>query len=332
MPRLNESEAAEGGWQPVVNMPESDLIYDMCWYPSMNSADPDTCCFAACSRDNPVRLWDAFTGQQRAQYAPYNHLDELQAPYSLAFSPDGSRLYCGFERHLRVFDIHRPGKQSERRPRIGVKPSQGGIIAALACTPARPGVYACGSYNRTVCLFAEPGSMLACMRGQLGGVTQLQFSPCGNLLYSGGRKDPEIHCWDVRRPGVILATMRRVVATNQRLQFDLDPGGRYLLSPCYTGRVRVFDLKTPPAPTNCEINYCAEWQAHADACNTVSLSPTCPVLATCSGQRHIRSMLADASSSSSSTYSEDETDQNVENRLRLFSLSTCLDNSRFAAN
>ncbi|PAA47710.1 hypothetical protein BOX15_Mlig002182g103 [Macrostomum lignano] len=57
MPRLNESEAAEGGWQPVLNMPESDLIYDMCWYPSMNSADPDTCCFAACSRDNPVRLW-----------------------------------------------------------------------------------------------------------------------------------------------------------------------------------------------------------------------------------------------------------------------------------
>lgn len=31
-------------WQsPVLRMAEGDTIYDYCWYPKMNSLDPDTC-------------------------------------------------------------------------------------------------------------------------------------------------------------------------------------------------------------------------------------------------------------------------------------------------
>lgn len=28
---------------PVLRMAEGDTVYDYCWYPKMNSLDPDTC-------------------------------------------------------------------------------------------------------------------------------------------------------------------------------------------------------------------------------------------------------------------------------------------------
>ncbi len=49
---------------------------------------------------------------------------------------------------------------------------------------------------------------------------------CDVLCDSGGRKDPEILCWDLRSPGKILHTMMRQVATNQRIYFDIDRSDR----------------------------------------------------------------------------------------------------------
>ena len=31
------------GQSPVLRMPEGDTIYDYCWYPKMNSLDPESC-------------------------------------------------------------------------------------------------------------------------------------------------------------------------------------------------------------------------------------------------------------------------------------------------
>jgi len=59
---------------PAFTVKEGGLIYDACWYPFMNSWDPITCCFLSASRESPVHLWDAFTGQLRATYQPYNQL------------------------------------------------------------------------------------------------------------------------------------------------------------------------------------------------------------------------------------------------------------------
>jgi hypothetical protein len=42
-------------------------------------------------------------------------------------------------------------------------------------------------------LYSEPeGTALCVLEGHRGGVTHLKFSPDGMVLYSGGRKDPEI--------------------------------------------------------------------------------------------------------------------------------------------
>jgi WD40 repeat protein len=69
---------------------------------------------------------------------------------------------------------------------------------------------------------------------------QVLFSRDGHYLYSGARRDPAIHCWDVRGGGEALYTLERATAdTNQRVQFDIDPSGRHLATGGGDGTVRV---------------------------------------------------------------------------------------------
>lgn len=80
-------------------------------------------------------------------------------------------------------------------------------------------------------IYLEPDGELQCLlKGHFGGVTQLIFSSDGLRLYSGGRKDPEILCWDIRNPGEVLFTIQRTVETNQRIYFDLSKDDSYLFT------------------------------------------------------------------------------------------------------
>ncbi|KAJ8246838.1 hypothetical protein GJAV_G00255950 [Gymnothorax javanicus] len=271
---------------PVLRMTEGDTIYDYCWYPKMSSLDPDTCFIASSSRDNPIHIWDAFYGDLRATFRPYNHLDELTAAYSLCFSPDGSQLYCGFEKTVRVFYTDRPGRDCEERPTTVKKQGQTGIISCMAFSPSQS-LYACGSYSRTAGLYScQDGTLLALLPSrQQGGLTHLCFSPDGTRLYTGGRKDPEILCWDLRDPGQILFSLNRNVATNQRIYFDLDPTGQYLLSGNTEGVVAVWDTSAAPSGSEAVLQPLIQFQAHSDCTNGIGLHPFMPLLATSSGQR-----------------------------------------------
>ncbi|XP_056156484.1 telomerase Cajal body protein 1 [Lampris incognitus] len=276
---------------PVLRMAEGDTIYDYGWYPKMNSLDPDSCFFASSSRDNPVHVWDAFYGEVRASFRPYNHLDELTAAHSLCFTPDGSQLYCGFDKIVRVFYTDRPGRDCEERPTTVKKQGQSGIISCFAFSPCLS-VYACGSYSRSAGLYScQDGSLLALLPTRhRGGLTHLLFSPDGNYLYTGGRKDPEILCWDLREPGKVVFSLQRKVATNQRIYFDLDLSGRYLLSGDTEGMVSLWDTQTAPPDGNEDLlQPQAQFQAHRDCTNGISIHPFMPLLATSSGQRQFLS-------------------------------------------
>ncbi|XP_073403155.1 telomerase Cajal body protein 1 [Dendrobates tinctorius] len=268
---------------PVLRMSEGDTIYDYCWFPLMNSCDPASCFVASSSRDNPIHVWDAFTGDLRASYRAYNHLDELSAAHSLCFSPDGSLLFCGFDKMVRVFDTSRPGRDCECRPTFQKKLGQPGIISCVAFSPAQD-IYACGSYSRCLGLYSyQEGVALAVLHGPVGGVTHLLFSADGRCVFSGGRKDPEILCWDVRHPGKVLTSLRRNVTTNQRMYFDMESSGRYLISGDTQGVVSVWDMTSPPEDG--VLLPALQFQAQKDCVNGISLHPSLPILATTSGQR-----------------------------------------------
>jgi WD40 repeat protein len=152
--RISSSTTANSKeWQPCLACPEGETIYDQAWYPLMNArADPLTACFISSSRDHPIHLWDAFTGQIRASYRAYDHMDELASAHALAFSPFGDKIFAGFERMVRVFDTATPGRDFDERPTRPTKRSrrggQNGIISTICFSPqdAATGMYVAGSF------------------------------------------------------------------------------------------------------------------------------------------------------------------------------------------
>eukprot|EP00934_Nitzschia_sp_Nitz4_P002358 Nitzschia sp. Nitz4//scaffold12_size214221//188803//190141//NITZ4_001533-RA/size214221-augustus-gene-0.37-mRNA-1//-1//CDS//3329535119//2358//frame0 len=141
-------------WKPVLTCPSGDSVRSFAWYPHMNSSDPSTCCFVGAARDQPVRLFDAYTGQIRASYRPYNALDEMESPTTVCFVNNGQQVLMGgfrTDRMLHIFDLNRPGRDSSVVLKLGKtrrsKDGQKGIISALASSESllAAGTFAPGS-------------------------------------------------------------------------------------------------------------------------------------------------------------------------------------------
>ncbi|XP_024377425.1 uncharacterized protein [Physcomitrium patens] len=259
---------------------EGEAVYDFCWYPCMTTTDSSTCIFATSTRDHPVHLWDAVSGQLRCTYRAYDAMDEITAAYSIAFNNSGTKLFCGYNKTLRIFDTSRPGREfSQYSTLTKTKDGQTGIISCLAFNPSSEDLFAAGSYNKTTALYSEHNAeLLFVLHGQEGGVTQVLFSKDGNYLYTGGRKDPNILCWDVRNTAAIVYKLPRVTSdTNQRIAFDIEPCGRHLGTGGQDGYVHIYDLQTG--------DWANSFQAAADTVNAFSFHPTLPVGVTSSGHR-----------------------------------------------
>jgi WD40 repeat protein len=141
---------------------------------------------------------------------------------------------------IRVFATSRPGRDCTLLPtwdkagRVG----QAGIVSCFAFNPDRSGVFAAGAYDGSVALYdVNTCEQQLLLHGHSGGVTHARFSPDGNYLYTGARRDDRVLCWDVRATsGVVYALHRGSEGTNQRLGFDIEPGGRHLIA---GGTVRI---------------------------------------------------------------------------------------------
>ncbi|KAL5579318.1 hypothetical protein UlMin_011760 [Ulmus minor] len=165
----------------VVN--EGESIYDFCWYPYM-SATGFLCFYYL-----------------RCTYRAYDAMDEIAAAFSIAFNPSGTKIFVGYNKSVRVFDLHCPGRDFKQFSTLqGNKEGQTGILSAMAFAPTHSGMLAVGSYSQTTGIYREDNmELLYVLHGQEGGVTHVQFSKDGNYLYTGGRKDPYILCWDIRK-------------------------------------------------------------------------------------------------------------------------------------
>ncbi|KAJ7217514.1 WD40-repeat-containing domain protein [Mycena rebaudengoi] len=284
-------------------------ILDFIWYPTATVTDPASFCFVSSVRETPVKLLDASDGRLRASYRIVDHRERQIAPHSLAFNLSATKLYCGFEDAIEVFDILRPG-EGTRLPTTPSKKSKDGlkgIISALAFSPSyESDFYAAGSLAAThsnIAMFSESEGEVPVMfvgGGPRGaGVTQLQFNPLKpHILYASFRRRREIYSWDLRADvnsplGIYSASglteVPRLEDTNQKLRFDIDVGGRHLSVGDQEGKISVFELSEPETQDTAEVPVISPrlmFNAHQDAIGSVTFHPTRSMLLSVAGSRH----------------------------------------------
>jgi WD40 repeat protein len=269
----------EQKWQRISHCP-----YSMDWFPFMSRENDITCCFVASIKDRPVQLFDSNTLRLRYSYITKDQADEICAPLTVKFNVEGSKLYCGFESKLQIFDIQ--GFMEEeiltspcRKSKEGLK----GLISSIAFNPDRSGIYCLGTFsgqmglydernNEEFCLFRDP----VAQSGTFLGVTQVQFSPDGHYLLSCARNSNELLVWDIRGSGEVLHRLYRPGNTTQRIQFDTIEGTVY--TGATDGIIRAYDIKTA--------NLKDEWKASESVVAGCSIRDH--VLAIGSGQREFR--------------------------------------------
>ncbi|EIW56334.1 uncharacterized protein TRAVEDRAFT_170197 [Trametes versicolor FP-101664 SS1] len=311
------------------SLTQSAPILDYAWYPAASVRDAASFCFVASVRECPVKLLDASDGRLRASYRIVDHRERHIAPHSLAFNPGANRLYCGFEDAIEVFDFNCPGEGTRLRTTPSKKSRDGlkGIISALSFAPdMSSGLYAAGTLSPSsptssnIAIFSEdtgeaPVMFLGADDPQRGAgygvrasVSQLMFNPARPyLMYASFRRMDTIFCWDLRadvgRPLAKYTTAPRPIsgkerraATNQRLRFDIDYGGRWLSVGDEDGGISVFDLAAQPDPASGEnapqpsstprTTPIMQFDAHRDAVGSVAFHPLRPLLLSVSGARH----------------------------------------------
>eukprot|EP00884_Botryococcus_braunii_P006725 jgi/Botrbrau1/16053/Bobra.7_2s0027.1 len=271
-------------WAPQLVISGAEFIYDYAWYPGMSASDPSTCVFAHTGKATTVKLQDACDGKVRGSYRAYDDKDEITAAYSVGFSRDGTRLYAGYRNVLRIFDVSCPGRDCQV---VNLSAAGGlrGIVSCMDTNPFMPDMLVVGAYSRYIAVL-DAGTMETqyVLGPTKGGVTQVQFSRDGYYLYSGGRQDPHIHCWDIRSTCQTLYSLERDTAsTTQRVLFDIEPCGRHLASGGQDGSVRVFDLASGAAVAN--------FGVADDVVNGFQFHPYLPLAATATGDRNTLAQL-----------------------------------------
>ncbi|RKP38364.1 WD40-repeat-containing domain protein, partial [Dimargaris cristalligena] len=288
--------AATGSPEPLEAfqcLRQSHGILALDWYPHVDYYHPSTWCFVSSTRDHPVHLWNAYTGKVQATYWAEDDKGQKIAAYALAFHPDGQSLYTGYHDAIHIFDVQRPGmaRQTVRlTPTRNSKAGQKGIVSTIAFNPDRSGLYAVGTFSNSVGLYADtaPGALLHLKRPPIGnGLSQCQFSPCGNYLYLTGRTHYSVFCWDIRQTGKFLFCIDRTLGTSQRISFDVDPTGQFLASGTREGTVQIYDISGPlqAQPVTKDPLLVQSFPGHHDAIGATQFHPTLPLMATCSGQR-----------------------------------------------
>ncbi|KAF4386908.1 hypothetical protein F8388_006863 [Cannabis sativa] len=300
---LDDSSVNDGGDSYAANLVvnEGESVYDFCWYPYMSASDPVTNVFASTSRDHPIHLWDASSGELRCTYRAYDAMDEITAAFSIAFNPFGTKIFAGYNKSVRVFDLHRPGREFKQFSTLqGNKEGQTGILSAMAFCPTHSGMLAIGSYSQTTGIYREDNmELLYVLHGQEGGITHIQFSKDGNYLYTGGRKDPYILCWDMRKAVDVVYKTKIIQFAKPSIHFfeaahgvidcyidhqNTPTSGYHLISNHKAsilvqvdGTVHIYDLKTG--------QWVSSFQAALDTVSGFSFHPFLPMAASSSGHR-----------------------------------------------
>ncbi|KAF8321251.1 hypothetical protein DL93DRAFT_2163535 [Clavulina sp. PMI_390] len=319
-PKIEPSTPGSHSLEIVNRFTQAAAVLEGVWYPGSTSANAASYCFLASVRDCPVKLLDAASGRLRASYRIIDHRERFIAPHSIAFDPTMTKVYCGCEDFVEIFDFQRPG-DGQRFPTISTKKSKDGlkgIISALAFCPDYSGLHATGTYATTasaIALFdssSPPGAPVMFLEGlQQGGVTQLQFNPTQpQVLFAASRRSAIIQSWDIRYPSTpiepVIIRSSDVQGTNQRLRFDVDLGGHTLMAGNEAGEISCFPISSNSTGSP------LKFQGHQDAIGSISLHPIRPLAVTVSGSRSFDEPPTLPTSSSDSDSTSDSSDSDVE--------------------
>ncbi|KAI0048834.1 hypothetical protein FA95DRAFT_1678043 [Auriscalpium vulgare] len=310
-PELLDLTLVQASTPALRSFPQAAPVLDFAWYPRATPRDPSSFCFVASVKETPVKLLDASDGRLRASYKIVDHRERQVAPHSLAFNNSASKLYCGFEDAIEIFDLNYPGAGTRlattpsRKSKDGLK----GIVSALAFCPSYDpsySLYAAGSLSHSpqdsaniVLLSEDTGDKPVGWVGDgTASVTQLAFNPMKpHILYASFRRRDAICSYDLRGDtGAPLQTFLRPAGsavTNQRLRFDVDLSGRWLSVGDQQGSICVFPLdegtSDEPAASESaayEVGPALTYSAHQDAVGSVAFHPLRPLLLSVSGSRH----------------------------------------------
>ncbi|KAF2189601.1 hypothetical protein K469DRAFT_700825 [Zopfia rhizophila CBS 207.26] len=258
---------------PYASFTSADPIRAFTPYPHFNLYASSTTLVLLSQRDQHIRLINALWSISSAyeshpsgpvdistKVASYKLIcpltERVIAPYSLAFTYDGSRFLAGSENLISVFDVERtnegpisklPTIPSTRNKRKGGGVGFKGCVSTMNIS--NEGVLAVGTWSRRVGIydseglgdtitsfplpqFSLPGQIVTgeAMRNSsplIGtGITSVKWSPCSKYLYIAERKSDAILIYDIRnmRIGVSYLVGRKA-NTNQRLGFDLWDAG-----------------------------------------------------------------------------------------------------------
>ncbi|KAL8278733.1 hypothetical protein RQP46_008802 [Phenoliferia psychrophenolica] len=205
-------------WKPRWTWQPSDALLSYEWFPGATSLNPPFFAFTAAVKDHPIHLLDGNDQRVRASYPIIDHRERFIAPHAMAFSPDGSKLYCGFENAIEILDVGRPGGTEES-----------------------------------------------------GGITKMR----GKLQRDG--------------------------KTNQRLGFDIDPTGQWLVAGDTNGKVSVFGAEFDPHNAEPVTSF----EVAQGSVGSVNFTPDGKHLVTCAGAR---SFVQPSQSDDDDSDAEDEPD------------------------
>ncbi|XP_053694601.1 telomerase Cajal body protein 1 homolog [Sabethes cyaneus] len=268
----------------AVHVRETTLVYDYKWYPGMQSSMPETSVWIASRQHEPIQMWDAYTGKLRCSYKGYNAVDEVEAALSITWSLDGGFIFGGYKKSIKMFDVKTPGRE------ISSFPTKVTASCMTMCSPL-PNLLIFGSWSRSITALATNSNQTTIPVGNNSrecshnaGVTWLRFIPRTNLFVSGGRKDPKLLVWDIRRLDRPYHVLQRTCDTNQRVYFDSSPYGEWVVTGNTDGVVRAWNLMDVETERKTYRQY--NFPLHRDCCNGVAFHPFKPIIATASGQHH----------------------------------------------
>lgn len=234
--------------------------------------------FLISRQHEPIKCIDAFDGSIRCSYRGYDAVDEVEAALSLCYSTDGSQIYAGYKKTIKIFSSNRPGRDYETLE--SKTPS-----SALAVNVDNS-MLATGSWNTNISIFdirnKDVAPKIRLQGEHRGGITHLKFLSDTTLI-SGARKNSKLIVWDLRNPGTPFFVFNRTVETNQRIYFDVTPEGKWLCSGNTDGCLKIWNLFEIYADNFSPVKEFS-YKLHDDCLNGVSVHPFLPILATSSGQ------------------------------------------------